>query len=162
MKTRKTIIASTLFIALIALAGASARLANTPQTKHLNLTEMNNPTSGNKPLELFFTFKVKEGKQEQLEKIMEQLLAVTTERDPGTLIFNVYKNSDGTFCMYERYVDEEAFARHKEIAGDTLKAWYEVVEIQKFFVLGAVSEEGSKKFKAAGYEVFAPVSKMER
>ena len=123
---------------------------------------MNNSTSENKTLELFFTFKTKEGKDEQLEKIMEQLLAVTTERDPGTLIFNVYKNSDGTWCMYERYVDDNAFARHKEIAGDTLKAWYEVVEIQQFFVLGAISDEASKKFKAAGYEVFAPVSKMER
>ena len=123
---------------------------------------MDNPTSESKTLELFFTFKVKEGKQEQLEKILEQLLAVTTERDPGTLIFNIYKNSDGTWCMYERYVDEAAFARHKEIAGDTLAAWYEVVEIQKFYVLGAISDEASKKFKAAGYEVFAPVSRMER
>jgi len=124
--------------------------------------KMNNPTSGNKLLELFFTFKVKEGKQEQLEKILEQLIATTVEHDPGTLIFNVYKNSDGTWCMYERYVDEEAFARHKEIAGQTLTAWFEVVEIQKFYVLGAISDEASKNFKTAGYEVFTPVSKMER
>ena len=123
---------------------------------------MNNPTSENKTLELFFTFKTKEGKQEQFEKIQKQLLAITTERDPGTLIFNVYKNSDGTLCMYERYVDEKAFVQHKEILGETLKAWFEVVEIQKFFVLGAISDEASKTFKAAGYEVFAPVNKMER
>jgi len=123
---------------------------------------MNNPASENKTLELVFTFKVKEGKLEQFEKVLEQLLATTTERDPGTLIFNVYKNSDGTWCMYERYVDEEAFARHKEIAGQTLTAWFEVTEIQKFFVLGAISDEASKKFKAAGYEVFAPVSRLER
>ena len=123
---------------------------------------MNNPTSENKTLELFFTFKTKKGKQEQLEKILKQLLAITTERDPGTLFFNVYKNSDGTWCMYERYVDEEAFARHKEIAGETLTAWFDAVEIQQFFVLGAISDEASKTFKAAGYEVFAPVSKLER
>jgi quinol monooxygenase YgiN len=124
---------------------------------------MNNPTSGNKTLELFLTFSVKEGKQEQFEKVREELITNTAEQDPGALIFNTYKNSDGTtWCLYERYVDEAAFIRHKEILAQTLTTWFEVVEIKQFFAFGDISEEGSKNFKGSGYEVFSPVRKMER
>jgi quinol monooxygenase YgiN len=119
------------------------------------------PANAQSTLNLVLTYKVKEGMQEKYESAMKSLIAAS-QNDPGTLVFNLYKDSSGTYCLLERYASEAAFAKHKQLAASALTDWFAVTEIQKFIALGNLSEELSNKFKAAGYEVYATLNRIER
>ena len=91
-------------------------------------------------LDFIFTFRVKEGKEAEFDALTSQQLVVTTEKDPGVLIYNIFRNADGSYCQFERYKDSGALAAHMRNTADLLTRWYGMTEITQMIVLGDIDD----------------------
>ena len=64
-----------------------------PTYEHfLNFTNIGKEkTMKNTTIDMVFRFKVKEGKEDRYEKVIKKQLAITATKDPGVLIYNIFK-----------------------------------------------------------------------
>jgi quinol monooxygenase YgiN len=69
-----------------------------------------------------FRFKVAEGKLEEAEQVLAELVTAATEEEAATLVYAVHRLRDEprAFVLYELYAGEEGFAAHAK--GDRMKA----------------------------------------
>jgi quinol monooxygenase YgiN len=69
-----------------------------------------------------FRFTVAEGKLEEAEQVLAELVRAATEEEAGTVVYAVHRLRDEprAFVLYELYTSEEGFAAHAK--GDRMKA----------------------------------------
>lgn len=62
------------------------------------------------------TLVVKEEKQQEFEKLQEELSQFTHENEPDTLVYDVIRHRDKpqTYVVYGRFKDEDAFQFHQQ------------------------------------------------
>lgn len=56
-------------------------------------------------IDFVFSFSVKEGQQERYEQIMQEQIAIA-KTEEGTLVYDIFKKEDGSYCQHERYASE--------------------------------------------------------
>jgi quinol monooxygenase YgiN len=113
-------------------------------------------------LDFIFTFQVKEGKESEFDALTSRQLAVTTEKDPGVLIYNIFKNGDGTYCQFERYKDSAALAAHLANTADLLAQWYGMTEITQMIVLGDIDDAVRKSLESIPHQHFGVFKFLDR
>ena len=61
------------------------------------------------------TLVVKPGKEQELEKLQQELSHLTHRDEPDTLVYDVLRHRDkrSTYVVYGRFRDEAAFQKHQ-------------------------------------------------
>ena len=111
-------------------------------------------------IDFLFRFHVKEGQQATYEQILARQLVITTKKDPGVLLYEITRDSDGSYCQHERYENEAALLLHVKNTDEELKTWIQVTERFQTICLGALSEEFRKGYD--GIELFEPYLQLNR
>jgi quinol monooxygenase YgiN len=64
----------------------------------------------------FATLKVKPGKEQQFERLQQELSKLTHESEPDTIVYDVARLRDqpGQYAVYARFKDEAAFQYHQK------------------------------------------------
>lgn len=99
-----------------------------------------------------FELTLKEGKLEELKKVMAKLSEIAEKEEEGTLNYEWTLSQDGKKChVYERYIDSEAAVLHlnKLIANNVDKVMA-LGDITYFIVYGNPSEECRKILDGLG------------
>ena len=87
-------------------------------------------------------FKFHEGKREEYLRLSEQAADLVRAKEPGTLAYDLYLNSDQSECMIvERYRDSEAAMEHAANLGHLFDAVLSTVSVVHGELLGEPSEE---------------------
>jgi len=135
-----------------------------PTYEHfLNFTNIGKEkTMKNTTIDMVFRFKVKEGKEDRYEKVIKKQLAITATKDPGVLIYNIFKEEPNSYCQHERYENEGAINIHLQNTAKEMAEWYEITEVFQIIVLGDVSEEFLKTIKGLNSSVYKPYKKVNR
>jgi len=59
------------------------------------------------------SFKPKEGKEDAVASVL-QVMVTNTRIEPGNLVYNLYRDKDGTgFTLFEAYTDQDAVDLHR-------------------------------------------------
>ncbi len=61
---------------------------------------------------LIATLPVQEGKEEEFEQLMGELVAAVRANEPGNQLYTLTKDEDGQYHVLEIYDDEAALAAH--------------------------------------------------
>ncbi len=92
---------------------------------------------------LIATFKVKEGKMDEVKKLLRKIADHVKKTEPGCLEYipHTVKGDENTIIFYEKYIDKDAFTTHsanfmenfKDVMpllqpGMDLKTCFEIVE----------------------------------
>jgi quinol monooxygenase YgiN len=109
-------------------------------------------------------FRFHEGRREEYLRLSEQALDIVRAKEPGTLAYDLYLNSDQSECMFiERYRDSEAAMEHAANLGPMFDAVLATVSVVHGELLGEPSAE--LRAKLAGSDVpalFTPYRSMSR
>lgn len=100
-------------------------------------------------------FQIHEGKLDEFKKVANQCIAVSKEKDPGTLQYDWFFNSSQTECVVrETYKDSDAVLAHLENLGGLFN---EILELADFSIeiYGNPSEELQKAAKALQPKVYS-------
>ena len=69
-----------------------------------------------KPLIFISTFRVKEGKREQLEQIYKKIVAIVEDKEPQIIAFNAFLNEEGTeMTSIQVHPDPTSMDFHMEV-----------------------------------------------
>lgn len=65
----------------------------------------------------YATLVVKQGKEQEFERLQTELSELTHEHEPDTLVYDVIKHREKprTYAVYARFKDEAAFEHHMGI-----------------------------------------------
>jgi len=67
--------------------------------------------------------KIHDGKLDEFKRLAAKCAELVRTKDPGTLQYELYFNSDNTECLvFERYRDSQALLDHQKNLGDTMAA----------------------------------------
>lgn len=111
-----------------------------------------------KIIDMIFTFTVKEGKQKRYEEVMAEQIAIA-KTETGTLIYDIFRKPDGSYCQHERYASEDACQEHNKNTAPQLAEWFELTDIQQIIALGPLSESFKEQFGVENYLPFASANK---
>ena len=102
---------------------------------------------------------VKEGKSEELKKLMGEMVDATNKNEPDTLNYEWFLSDDGKIChLYERYKDSAAMLTHLKNFGENFaERFMGCLEPTGFTVYGN-PDAGVKEALAAFSPVFLPPS----
>lgn len=100
----------------------------------------------NSKIDLIFRFTVKKGQEALYEETLQKQLAITAEKDPGVISYEIFKNDDGSYCQHEHYENEEAILIHMKNTERELEVWSQITEITQIFALGNLSEAYLKQY----------------
>lgn len=66
----------------------------------------------------FATLKVKPGKEQDFERLQQELSKLTHDAEPDTFVYDVVRHVDkpGVYAVYARFKDEAAFELHQKSA----------------------------------------------
>jgi len=112
-----------------------------------------------KKVNMIFSFKVKNGKQERYEKVLTEQLQIT-KNESGTLSYEIFKNEDGIYFQNELYVNEAACMTHVQNTAVQLQEWMELTEIQQLIALGPLSDEFKTQYQLK--EHYLPYTKVNK
>jgi quinol monooxygenase YgiN len=61
------------------------------------------------------TLEVKPGREAEFERLQQELSKLTHEREPDTYVYDVIRHREkpGTYVVYARFKDEDAFQVHQ-------------------------------------------------
>lgn len=117
---------------------------------------------GNSKIDFFFKFKIKEGYEERYQELLKETLIITTEKDPGVEIYDVFKGENDIYCQHERYENEDALKFHCQNTMSQLGEWMQITENIQTVLIGKVSDEFLQNFAAYNIEVYLPHANMSR
>lgn len=62
------------------------------------------------------TLRVKPGKEQEFERLQQELSKLTHESEPDTIVYDVirHRGKAGTYVVYARFKDEAAFQYHQK------------------------------------------------
>ncbi len=107
-------------------------------------------------------FRFHEGKREEYLRLSDQATEIVRAKEPGTLGYDLYLNTDQSECMIiERYRDSQAAIAHAANLGHLFDAVLATVSVVHGELLGEPSEE--LRAKLAGSDVpalFTPYRSM--
>lgn len=63
---------------------------------------------------LIATLPVREGKEEEFEQIMGEVVAAVRANEPGNRLYTLTRDEEGEYHVLEIYDDEAALAAHRE------------------------------------------------
>lgn len=101
-------------------------------------------------MDFVFSFKVKEGKQDRNDQILAGELEKVKD-EPGTLVYEIFRNENSVYCQHECYTDEAACEFHNQQTSELLQEWFEITEMQQIIVLDPLSDGFKKKFGIGNY-----------
>lgn len=107
----------------------------------------------NTTVDNYFVFKIKEGKQERYNEIVEQQLAIT-RNEPDTLIYKIFKTDDGLHFQHEQYTDEAACILHMKNTEKQLTEWSQITEMVQLVITGPISKEFREANNAENYKPY--------
>lgn len=106
-------------------------------------------------LQISATFKIPEGKLEEVKQMAKECIKLSREKDTGTLRYDWFISSDQTECeVREEYENSEAVAQHLMNLGATLTKLSTVAPMERVAVYGDPSPqliEMTKGFNAKLY-----------
>jgi quinol monooxygenase YgiN len=95
---------------------------------------------------------VKEGKLDELKELMDEMVAATSEEEPGALNYEWFISEDGgTLHLYEKYADSAAMVTH---ANAFVERWVRrfmgCVDVKRFTAYGNPDEAAQKAMAPFG------------
>ncbi len=113
-------------------------------------------------VDLYFTYRVKDGQQARFEQYLELVPPVTEEREPYVLEYEIFQHADGSYLQHERYEDEAAMMRHLQVTAQGQAAWAQATELLQLMAVGDLSEQYWTSYggpRMAGYQRFREVAR---
>lgn len=98
-----------------------------------------------KIVDMIFKFEVPLENQDRYSEVLAEQLEIAS-KEPGTLIYEVFRTDDGSYCQHERYADEQACVIHCENTASQLSEWMELTNITQLIALGPLSQEFRNQF----------------
>ncbi len=96
------------------------------------------------------------GKLEEFKALQMECMAITRNKDTGTLQYDVFFNEDASECIvHERYRDSEALLEHLANLGETGSALFRVCSAEGE-VLGTPSAKLRKALEGGPVRIFTP------
>lgn len=93
----------------------------------------------NKKVDFFFRFTVAAEKQARYEHVVAEQLEIS-KNEAGTLVYDIFRNSNGSYCQHEQYADEAALLTHTSNTATQLAEWMSLTELQQVIALGPLSD----------------------
>lgn len=112
-----------------------------------------------KTLIFIFSFIVKEENQARYEEVLAKQLEIT-KKEPGTLIYEIFKDENGVYCQHERYADEAACLKHVQNTSVQLQEWMQLTDVKQTIALGPISNTFKEQF--ALKEHYLPYAKVNK
>lgn len=113
-------------------------------------------------VDLYFTYRVKDGHQARFDHYLELVPPVTEEKEPYVLEYEIFRQTDGSYLQHERYADEAAMIRHLQVTAEGQSAWAEATELLQLMAVGQLSEQYWNSYggpKMAAYQRFREVAR---
>ncbi len=126
---------------------------------NLNAQENSKVGDSDETLVFVFAFKVKPENEAAYQKMLGETFAIT-KNEPGTLMYEVYKDENGVYCQYERYTSEAACWTHLQNTAKQTQQWLELTEMQQIITMGQASAKLREQFQLK--EVYTPFKKVEK
>jgi quinol monooxygenase YgiN len=84
-----------------------------------------------------------EGKEDGVDDLIERLVSNVNSTEPGTIVYEYFKSSNGQVSLYEVYKDDRAAQFHaiSFLNGNLRKEFEETFEVKNFQVLGNSSNK---------------------
>jgi quinol monooxygenase YgiN len=103
---------------------------------------------------------IREGKLDEFKRLVAEVMEVVRTKDPGTIEYNVYLNTEGTEAfVHERYRDSAAGMAHSANISDLMARFLEVATITGE-VCGSPSPEVREALEAGGVKVYLPLQSL--
>lgn len=106
-----------------------------------------------------FSFKVAPENETAYQKMLAQTFEITKD-EPGTLMYEVFKDENDIYCQHERYADEAACMQHVQNTHIQLQQWFELTEMQQIITLGNASDALKEQFQLK--EHYVPFKRVEQ
>lgn len=113
----------------------------------------------NKTVDMVFSFIVKEGMQERYDNVIKESMTFAKSEE-GTLVYEIFKDENGTYCQHELYADEQACILHCTNTAKQLEEWFQIVELKSLVALGPLSDEFKKQWELK--EHYLPYAKVNK
>lgn len=97
-----------------------------------------------------FSFKVKQENETAYQNMLDTVLE-KVQNEPGTLMYEIFKDKDGVYCQHERYANEAALWEHVQNTAPELQQWFEFTEIQQLIILGDISDKMIETYNVKEY-----------
>ena len=97
----------------------------------------------NKEIIFILDMLVIEGKEDGVDDLIERLVSNVNSTEPGTIVYEYFKSSNGQVSLYEVYKDDRAAQFHaiSFLNGNLRKEFEETFEVKNFQVLGNSSNK---------------------
>jgi quinol monooxygenase YgiN len=118
--------------------------------------------TGPQQVDLFFSYRVKEGEEALFEQYLAKVLPVTESQEPYVLEYHLFRNADGTVFQHERYADEAAIRDHLRVTADGQADWAAATELLEIRMVGPLSEAFLDEFSvptSAQFQRFREVAR---
>ena len=91
-------------------------------------------------VDIFTTYRVKDGQEELFEQYLEKVLPVVENQEPYVLEYRLFRSPDGTVLQHERYDDEAAIRTHLQVTADGQADWASATELLDIRMVGPLSD----------------------
>ena len=90
-----------------------------------------------------------EGKQSQVDDLIDRLVENVKKTEPNTIAYEYYASSEGRIFLYEVYKDHDAAELHVDsfMQGDLMPIFVDTFKVVTFEVLGTTTDELKEKMK---------------
>jgi quinol monooxygenase YgiN len=111
-----------------------------------------------------FELEVREGREDDLRALMNEMVDATHTNEPGTLMYEWSFSEDGRrLHLYERYAGNAAALTHIATFGSKFAArFFEILEPRRFVLLGSPNDEVRKALESPGMEVVKQAAGFSR
>jgi len=90
-----------------------------------------------------------EGKENQVDDLIDRLVANVKKTEPGTISYEYYASSEDRIFLYEVYKDHDSAEFHVDsfMQGDLMPIFVDTFKVVTFEVLGSTTDELKEKMK---------------
>ena len=90
-----------------------------------------------------------EGKENQVDDLIDRLVDNVKNTEPGTISYEYYASSEDRIFLYEVYKDHDSAEFHVDsfMQGDLMPIFVETFKVVTFEVLGTTTDELKEKMK---------------
>ena len=105
--------------------------------------------SNNDQIIFLLDLEVIEGKENQVDDLIDRLVENVKKTEPGTIAYEYYSSSKGRIFLYEVYKNHDAAEFHVDslLQGDLMPIFVDTFKVVTFEVLGTTTNELKLKMK---------------
>tara|TARA_Y100000996_G_scaffold336304_1_gene272890 strand:- start:40 stop:468 length:429 start_codon:yes stop_codon:yes gene_type:complete len=105
--------------------------------------------SKNEQIIFLLDLEVLEGKENQVDNLIDRLVANVKKTEPGTTVYEYYASTKDRIFLYEVYENHAAAEFHVDsfLQGDLMPIFVDTFRVVSFEVLGTTTDELKEKMK---------------